>query len=69
MKALDDQWRTSSRSGGNGACVEARYVDNATEVRDSKDRQGPVISFTTGQWTGFIQGIRTGRFDAVERGY
>lgn len=64
MKALDNQWRTSSRSGGNGACVEARYVDQATEVRDSKDQAGPVLSFTPTQWTGFVQDIKTGRFEA-----
>ncbi|MFV2008237.1 MULTISPECIES: DUF397 domain-containing protein [unclassified Micromonospora] len=64
MKALDNQWRTSSRSGHNGACVEARYVDQATEVRDSTDQAGPVLSFTPTQWTGFVQDIKTGRFEA-----
>lgn len=69
MKALDDQWRTSSRSGGNGACVEARYVNDTTEVRDSKDRQGSVISFAADQWAGFVQGIKTGEFDAAGCGH
>ncbi|WP_405101363.1 DUF397 domain-containing protein [Micromonospora sp. NBC_01412] len=64
MRALDSQWRTSSRSGGNGACVEARYVINAAQVRDSKDRQGPVLFFAADQWTGFLQGIKAGMFDA-----
>ncbi|SCL37553.1 protein of unknown function [Micromonospora pallida] len=64
MKALDHQWRTSSRSGGNGACVEARYADATAQVRDSKDRQGPVLSFTADQWTGFVQGIKSGTFNA-----
>lgn len=64
MKSLDNQWRTSSRSGGNGACIEARYADQATQVRDSKDRQGPVLSFSPGQWTCFIAGIKAGAFEA-----
>ena len=64
MKALSDQWRTSSRSGGNGACVEARHMDHVTQVRDSKDRQGPVLSFTADQWVGFVQGIKAGKLDA-----
>ncbi|BCJ61811.1 DUF397 domain-containing protein [Micromonospora endophytica] len=64
MKALDNRWRTSSRSGGNGACVEARYANHATQVRDSKDQQGPVLRFSSGQWTGFIGGIKAGEFAA-----
>ncbi|MFV2018475.1 DUF397 domain-containing protein [Micromonospora sp. LOL_023] len=64
MKALDNQWRTSSRSGGNGACVEARYADPAAQVRDSKDQAGPVLSFTPAQWTAFVQDIKTGKFEA-----
>ncbi|GLY24447.1 DUF397 domain-containing protein [Micromonospora sp. NBRC 101691] len=62
MKALNSQWRTSSRSGGNGACVEARYGGHITQVRDSKDRRGPVLMFGPDQWTGFIEGIKAGAF-------
>ncbi|MEU7753858.1 DUF397 domain-containing protein [Micromonospora sp. NPDC049171] len=64
MKALDNQWRTSTRSGGNGACVEARYMDRTTQVRDSKDRQGPALAFGAGQWVAFVQGVKSGQFDA-----
>ncbi|MEU6024178.1 DUF397 domain-containing protein [Micromonospora sp. NPDC048871] len=67
MKALDNQWRTSSRSGGNGACVEARYADHAAQVRDSKDQQGSVLMFSAGQWIGFIEGIKAGAFGSGER--
>ncbi|MEU7587369.1 DUF397 domain-containing protein [Micromonospora sp. NPDC049230] len=63
MKALDNQWRTSTRSGGNGACVEARYTDHTAQVRDSKDQQGPVLSFGAGQWAGFVRGIKGGNFN------
>ncbi|MFG1918281.1 DUF397 domain-containing protein [Micromonospora sp. NPDC048898] len=58
MKALDNQWRTSTRSGGNGACVEARYTDHTAQVRDSKDRQGPVLSFTSSAWSSFVHGLK-----------
>ncbi|MDG4762731.1 DUF397 domain-containing protein [Solwaraspora sp. WMMD406] len=64
MKTLDNQWRTSSRSGHNGACVEGRYADRTAQVRDSKDQAGPVLSFTPAQWTGFVQEIKAGTFDA-----
>ncbi|MCX5070116.1 DUF397 domain-containing protein [Micromonospora lupini] len=64
MKALDNQWHTSTRSGGNGACVEARYTDHTAQVRDSKDRQGPALAFSAGQWVDFVQGIKSGQFNA-----
>ncbi|QOC91654.1 DUF397 domain-containing protein [Micromonospora craniellae] len=58
-------WRKSTRSGSTGNCVEvADNLPTAVAVRDSKDRQGPVLSFTTGQWAGFVQGVKGGRFVA-----
>ncbi|MER5458971.1 DUF397 domain-containing protein [Micromonospora sp. NPDC002389] len=38
--------------------------DHTAQVHDSKDREGAVLSFTADQWTGFVQGIKAGRFDA-----
>lgn len=67
--ALDHRWRTSSRSGGNGACVEVRYINHTTEVRDSKDREGPVVSFTARQWSCFVHGIKTGQFGAANHSH
>lgn len=34
----DGVWRTSSRSGGEGNCVEVAGLADAIGVRDSKDR-------------------------------
>jgi Domain of unknown function (DUF397) len=55
-------WRTSSYSGGNG-CVEVAFVDSQVGVRDSKDRQGPVLVFTANEWEAFIGGARDGEFE------
>ncbi|MFC5927329.1 DUF397 domain-containing protein [Micromonospora vulcania] len=33
-------------------------LDTGAAVRESQDQQGPALSFTTGQWTGFVHGIR-----------
>jgi len=57
-------WTTSSESAG-GNCVEVT-LDPATstvKVRNSKDRQGPVLTFTKAEWTAFIGGAKGGEFD------
>ncbi|OJF10263.1 DUF397 domain-containing protein [Couchioplanes caeruleus] len=60
---LNQNWRTSSRSGGNGQCVEVRRVEDAIQVRDSKDRSGPVFSFSLGAWEAIVAGVKAGEFD------
>ncbi|MFU8850480.1 DUF397 domain-containing protein [Micromonospora sp. SL1-18] len=57
-------WRKSTRSGSSGNCIEVAAPSQVVMVRDSKDRQGPVLSFTAHQWTGFVQGIKAGTFNA-----
>lgn len=47
-------WRTSTRSGGNGNCVEvAANLPGIVVVRDSKDRTGPVLVFGHADWKAF----------------
>jgi hypothetical protein len=61
---LDHAWRKSTRSGGNGQCVEVRRGDDGTvQVRDSKDRTGPVLTFTPAEWAAFIDGAQRGEFN------
>jgi hypothetical protein len=64
LPAMDSSWRTGTRSQGNGACVEARFTGLSVEVRDSKDRSGPVLSFTPVQWTTFIDAVASGELAA-----
>lgn len=49
----DDQadWRASSLSFANGNCVE---VASGVRVRDSKDRWGPILTFSADAWRRFI---------------
>jgi hypothetical protein len=58
------QWRTSTRSNANGQCVEvADDLPGLVAVRDSKDRSGPALAFTSDAWTRFLTSTRSGHFD------
>jgi Domain of unknown function (DUF397) len=56
------EWRKSTRSGSNG-CVEVAFSSDRIAVRDSKDRSGPVLTFTPTEWEAFVGGVRDGEFD------
>jgi hypothetical protein len=57
------RWRKSSYSSSNANCVEVAVTDPAVAVRDTKDRQGPVLVFSPGEWRTFTAGVRNGEFD------
>lgn len=60
-------WRTSTRSGSNGACVEVATNLLASRgvvlLRDTKDRSVPPFAFTEAEWEAFIGGAKDGEFD------
>jgi hypothetical protein len=57
------QWRKSTRSSGDAACVEVADLDGgARAVRDSKDPAGPALMFTAAEWAAFTAGVRVGEF-------
>lgn len=59
-------WRKSSRSSGNGNCVEVAVVDEVVAVRDTKDRSGPMLVFTAPEWQAFVAGAKAGEFDLAD---
>jgi hypothetical protein len=56
-------WRKSTLSHTNG-CVEVAFIDDRVALRDSKDRNGPVLLFTPFEWEAFVGGVRDGEFDS-----
>jgi len=58
-KVMDNShvtWRKSSHSGGNGGnCIEvASTGELLIAVRDSKDPDGPKLSFAPSAWRAFL---------------
>jgi hypothetical protein len=58
-------WCKSSFSSANGGnCVEvARNLPGAVAVRDSKDPDGPTLTFGPAAWVAFTAAIRDGALD------
>ncbi|MEU1752435.1 DUF397 domain-containing protein [Micromonospora matsumotoense] len=56
MDLTDARWRKSTRSGNDsGACVEvADNLPGRVHVRDSKDRDGGVLTFAPAAWRAFV---------------
>lgn len=49
-------WLTASNS--QGQCVETSRIGENVAMRDSQDREGPMILFTPFQWADFIGKIK-----------
>lgn len=57
-------WHKSTFSGQGDNCVEvASLVNGGRAVRDSKNPQGPQLTFTPGEWDAFRRGVKAGEFD------
>jgi hypothetical protein len=55
---MESAWRKSSYSGDNGGeCVEVATAE-AVLVRDTTDRNGTVLAFSSDAWRAFTGTIR-----------
>lgn len=56
-------WRKSTRSSGNGECVEVAKLHRLIGVRDSKNPNGPVLTWSNTTWQSFYQAAKAGDYD------
>lgn len=56
------EWRKARRSMGNGNCVEVASSSTNVVVRDSKDPNGPMLTYNTESWRVFTAQARQGCF-------
>ncbi|MEV6321650.1 DUF397 domain-containing protein [Nocardia sp. NPDC051787] len=57
-------WFKSSYSSAQMDCVEVAFLrEGFVGVRDSKNRTGPALVFTPGEWDSFTAHIASGELD------
>lgn len=54
------KWRKATASQGYANCVEVAKLGSSIAVRDSKDRNGPILVFDATDWAGFTAGAKRG---------
>jgi hypothetical protein len=57
MTVSSGGWRKSSHSGGGNDCVEVALTPDTAAVRDSKDPEGGVLSFSARGWAGLLAAV------------
>lgn len=58
-------WHKSSRSGGNGDCVEVAFTGTLVGVRDSKDLAGPALAIGPTGWLDLLTSIQRGEIGPI----
>jgi hypothetical protein len=53
-----DDWRKASYSNGSGQCVETASGVGTVAVRDTTDRDGGALTFSTEAWKMFTATLR-----------
>ncbi|MDA3649856.1 DUF397 domain-containing protein [Saccharopolyspora indica] len=58
-------WRTSTRTQGQGQCVEVGFGADCVGVRDTKNRAAGQITVAVQRWQDFVSGLKHGSFDVL----
>ncbi|TMR03829.1 DUF397 domain-containing protein [Actinomadura soli] len=57
-------WRKSTYSGHSGGdCVEVANLSPVVGVRDSKDADGPKLTFSVAAWSAFTREVKNSAHD------
>ncbi|MDH6138088.1 hypothetical protein P3T35_000065 [Kitasatospora sp. GP30] len=60
---ISPEWFKSSYSSNGGECVEvAANILTVVPVRDSKDPEGPSLTFTAPAFAAFVAGVKDSEF-------
>jgi hypothetical protein len=51
------RWRKSTHSNAQGCCVEVGVRRSVIAVRDSKDADGPMLTFSPTTWRAFLAAL------------
>ncbi|MHB9860071.1 DUF397 domain-containing protein [Streptomyces sp. YIM S03343] len=69
MTTEDPRWFTSSHSNNGGQCIQVATnlatSHDTIPVRDSKNPNGPVLSFPADSFSSFVTGVKEGKFGTV----
>ena len=60
-------WLKAQLSGANGQCVEIASTRDKVAIRDSKDPDGPILTYTFAEFRAFLHGAQNGEFDDLVR--
>jgi hypothetical protein len=63
------RWFKSSYSNNGGQCIEVAtnlaVSNGVVPVRDSKDPEGPALTFRAAEFASFMAGVKAGEFPLV----
>lgn len=62
---VEVRWVKSAGSGDTNCIEVAGTPSGGVQMRDSKDRDGPVLTYTAAEWEAFMAGLKAGEFDDI----
>lgn len=58
-------WRKASLCQGNGDCVEVAAAPGWVAVRDSKNRDAQMLTYSPSAWRSFVEATKLGKLDLL----